>query len=261
MAKLVAKQPIDTTALPGLSPLYSPSIASFNNREPDGFTATLDDTRLIVAGENFEYFFGRPKPTGTVTGLTVFVADVLLYKLTGTEVKFRSIVEGNAATATGLLLENDDIIKGSTGDDRLTGRGGDDVISGRSGIDSLLGQSGKDRLDGRAGADFLDGGGGKDTYVFRDDPSTGIDTIVKLQTGERIELAAKAFAGLTPGALASDQFTTGAEAADADDRIVYDAATGALYHDADGTGEKEQVQFAVLPVDLLDFGAGNFLVI
>ena len=38
----------------------------------------------------------------------------------------------------------------------------------------------------------------------------------------------------------------GAAASDADDRIIYDPASGALYFDADGTGAIGQVQFAAL---------------
>jgi Ca2+-binding RTX toxin-like protein len=38
----------------------------------------------------------------------------------------------------------------------------------------------------------------------------------------------------------------GTKAHDADDRIIYNKATGALYYDDDGTGAHVQVQFATL---------------
>ena len=48
------------------------------------------------------------------------------------------------------------------------------------------------------------------------------------------------------GKLAKDAFHLGKKAADAEDRIVYDKATGALYYDADGAGGAGQVKIAVL---------------
>lgn len=47
-------------------------------------------------------------------------------------------------------------------------------------------------------------------------------------------------------ALASWKFAAGTQAADAGDRIIYDAGTGSLFYDADGTGAGAQVRFAVL---------------
>jgi Ca2+-binding RTX toxin-like protein len=47
-------------------------------------------------------------------------------------------------------------------------------------------------------------------------------------------------------ALSASVFASGAEASDADDRIIYDTTSGALYYDADGTGLIGKVQFATL---------------
>jgi Ca2+-binding RTX toxin-like protein len=48
------------------------------------------------------------------------------------------------------------------------------------------------------------------------------------------------------GPLAASNFCIGKSAKDADDRRVYDKATGALYNDADGNGAGEAIQFAQL---------------
>ena len=48
------------------------------------------------------------------------------------------------------------------------------------------------------------------------------------------------------GWLKADAFHVGSRAADAEDRIIYDAAKGALYYDTDGAGGNAQVQFAKL---------------
>jgi serralysin len=58
------------------------------------------------------------------------------------------------------------------------------------------------------------------------------------------------FSALADGALAADAFHVGDTAADADDRIVYNAANGALFYDADGSGAIAAVQFAQVSTGL-----------
>jgi Ca2+-binding RTX toxin-like protein len=48
------------------------------------------------------------------------------------------------------------------------------------------------------------------------------------------------------GTLAAAAFRAGTAAGDADDRIVYDAATGNIFYDADGTGAIAQILFATV---------------
>jgi hypothetical protein len=75
---------------------------------------------------------------------------------------------------------------GSSGKDVLHGHRGDDGLSGGAGNDRLYGGAGRDVLVGGAGNDLLDGGKGADTFVFRH--GDGVDTIVKLEAGDRIDL-------------------------------------------------------------------------
>lgn len=52
----------------------------------------------------------------------------------------------------------------------------------------------------------------------------------------------------------------GGVAQDADDRIIYDRATGNLYFDPDGTGSAEQVLFAVLDNQTM-IAADDFMIV
>jgi Ca2+-binding RTX toxin-like protein len=56
------------------------------------------------------------------------------------------------------------------------------------------------------------------------------------------------FTNLAPGPLSAAQLVAGpgAQALDADDRIVYDTDTGGLSYDADGSGLGAAVAFATL---------------
>jgi Ca2+-binding RTX toxin-like protein len=47
-----------------------------------------------------------------------------------------------------------------------------------------------------------------------------------------------------PGSLADDRFVVGTAALDANDNIIYDNLTGALYYDSDGNGGTAAIQFA-----------------
>jgi Ca2+-binding RTX toxin-like protein len=59
------------------------------------------------------------------------------------------------------------------------------------------------------------------------------------------------------GNISAGEFVIGTAAQDANDRIIYDSNTGALFYDNDGVGGNAQVQFATLSPGLgltnLDF--------
>ena len=62
------------------------------------------------------------------------------------------------------------------------------------------------------------------------------------------------------GALPAGAFALSTAPAEADDRIIYDQATGFLYFDVDGGSRANQVQFATLS-NLAVITADDFLVI
>lgn len=77
---------------------------------------------------------------------------------------------------------------------------------------------------------------------------------------DTVQLENAVFTALTAtGWLAAAAFHIGAAAADADDRIIYNDATGALSYDSDGTGAADAVQFATLAHNLAMTNA-DFLV-
>jgi Ca2+-binding RTX toxin-like protein len=127
-------------------------------------------------------------------------------------------------------------------------------ISGNEGSNVLAGLGGNDTLVGGAGADsfvFLGGGeGDRDLIADFDVP---LDSIL---------LDDSFFAGLTVGALADGAFgrnLTG-EAADADDRIIYETDTGHLYFDRDGTGAAARIHFGSVGANL-GLTAADFFVL
>ena len=135
-------------------------------------------------------------------------------------------------------------------DNTLTGNSAANVLSGNAGNDTLSGGAGADTLNGGIGKDTLTGGAGADQFVF-DTPlnaTTNVDTIMDFVHGtDKIALGGKIFSGLTSVSSTSFYAASGAtKAHDADDRIIYDTKTGALYYDADGMGGKSAIQFATL---------------
>ena len=112
----------------------------------------------------------------------------------------------------------------------------------------LIGNAGANVLDGKGGNDVLVGQGGADTFAFTTALGGGnVDTIGDFLSGtDVIALDDAVFAGLSAGDLPAGAFVVGTAAGDADDRIIYDQTTGALYYDADGNGAGAAVQFASL---------------
>jgi Ca2+-binding RTX toxin-like protein len=153
-----------------------------------------------------------------------------------------------------------DFVEGQAGSDVLIGGSGANTFDGGADADSLYGGAGSDTLTGGTGDDFLKGGSGSDAFVFEN--LTSIDTIDDFTIGEDIILLEyDVFTGLTyHGPLYADSFHIGAQAADANDRIIYDAESGKLFYDADGTGSAAAVQFALLSKHL-SLTAASFAII
>ena len=142
---------------------------------------------------------------------------------------------------------------GNTQGNLITGNAAANLLSGGSGNDTLNGGAGNDTLIGGSGTDLLNGGGGND--LFRFDASFGasnVDTIGDYSVADdTVQLDRTIFTTLTTlGTLSAAAFRADTAAADADDRIVYDAATGRIWYDADGNGAGAQILFAQVTAGL-----------
>lgn len=177
--------------------------------------------------------------------------------------------------------DGDDFIFGAAGNDRLIGGIGTDTLQGGNGADTLFGGAGNDTLDetvqddsandklygeagddilrggggvdrlyGGTGADTLTGGAGRDFFVFTTAPDGDTITDFTRTEGDKILLSKAVYSGLAAkGVLAADAFHAGAgveAASDANDRILYNTSTGALWYDADGTGSAAAQLIATL---------------
>ncbi|UVO52933.1 calcium-binding protein [Sphingomonas sp. SUN039] len=133
-------------------------------------------------------------------------------------------------------------------------------LTGNEFANALYGNAGANRLAGGDGSDTLTGYAGADLFVFDTTLGNGgVDRIVDFDVGtDKIALDDAMFGGMT--SLSASAFVTGSAAADADDRIIYDSVTGALYFDPDGNGAASAVQFATLGTGLA-LTAADFVII
>ncbi|ETW14799.1 hemolysin-type calcium-binding protein [Roseivivax marinus] len=125
------------------------------------------------------------------------------------------------------------------------------VEPGTAGNDRLAGGRGNDLLDGGLGNDILFGG--QDADSFRFSTALGEDNVDRIRdfdSGEDlILLDSEIFAGLgAEGPLSFGVFHASATglAQDADDRLIYDTASGDLSWDEDGSGDADAITFARL---------------
>lgn len=134
----------------------------------------------------------------------------------------------------------------------ITGNAAANTLDGAAGNDKLDGAGGNDTLKGGLGNDTLTGGAGNDIFVFETAvTSANRDTITDFANlsgnNDTIWLENANFTKLSAlGALNAASFHVGVSAADANDYVVYNKATGALYYDADGNGAGAAVQIALL---------------
>lgn len=151
-------------------------------------------------------------------------------------------------------LQDIDNLTGSAHNDKLSGNSATNTLSGGAGADTLNAGSGNDLLLGGLGNDRLTGGTGKDLFRFdtRPNANSNQDQITDFSVrDDTLQLDDAAFTALTRlGTLASASLRAGAGltgAADANDYLIYNTTTGALYYDADGSGTgSTAVQFASL---------------
>jgi len=147
----------------------------------------------------------------------------------------------------------------------FTGAGGFTGV-GNGLANALTGGSGSDVLDGGAGNDTLTGGAGADTFRFDTLPnaSTNVDRITDFTPGsDHIALDHTIFTLLGgAGALDASMLRAGnniTTAADANDFLIYNSKTGALYYDADANGSGAAIQIAVI-TGSPTLTSGDFLV-
>jgi Ca2+-binding RTX toxin-like protein len=155
------------------------------------------------------------------------------------------------------------ILDGGAGNDLLAGRAGNDTLYGGAGNDSLTGETGNDRLYGGTGSDLMTGGAGSDHFVF-DSPlvPANRDRITDFNhVYDTIRLENSIFKGMGSGPLKSVYFYKGTKAHDADDHIIYNSGTGALYYDSDGIGPRAQIHFATLTNHPSNVASNDFLLI
>ena len=160
------------------------------------------------------------------------------YSLGGIYVETLELTGTAAIDATGNSLAN--TLIGNRAANVLRGHGGDDVIDGGAGEDQLF---------GGAGNDVLTGGAGKDRFHFDSalSATTNVDQLLDFTAvDDAMYLDRSVFTALAAGTLSASAFVQGTAAGDADDRIVYDSATGRIFYDADGSGAGEAVLFATV---------------
>lgn len=164
------------------------------------------------------------------------------------------------ATKSVLVGNYDYVIKGTAFSDRLTGSygndsiyggAGNDTLTGGAGRDVLFGGDGNDLLYGGSGTDILTGGAGSDAFIFNTRPAgDGLAEMDIVQDYTRADLVAidnDAFPSLgSSGWLAAHMFKVVGYGGvvDADDRLIYNAQTGVLTYDWNGSGAGGRIVLA-----------------
>jgi Ca2+-binding RTX toxin-like protein len=130
----------------------------------------------------------------------------------------------------------------------LTGNALSNRIKGNAAANKINGGNGDDTLAGGAGNDRLTGGKGKDMFVFDTAPakSGNKDTITDWSAKyDTIQLENAVFKALKKtGGLSKSHFVKAAKALDGNDYIGYDATTGNLWYDHNGSKAGGQLVFA-----------------
>lgn len=116
-------------------------------------------------------------------------------------------------------------------------------------VENAIGGAGDDTIIGNNTANTLTGGLGADHFVFNTalNSTINVDTITDfLSNTDKVDLSKTVMSGLGAiGALSIDEFFQGSTSHDATDRILYDATSGTVYYDADGSGAAAAIAVAI----------------
>ena len=205
----------------------------------------------IYYGSNFKYKSDEVV-SGKLTGYQNSTNNSVDYLYTGLSV--------SAKTAQKYINSNDvfNLSKlALNGNDTINGSSLSDVLLGFKGNDAVVGNEGNDFLYGRAGNDVLIGGSGKDGFVF-ENLQGGVDVVYDFNIKDDMiwfsKIGFSAFATNAVGrAIQTNQFASSASAIkglDADDRIIHNTTSGALYYDSDGNGPNAAIQIATVGIAL-----------
>jgi Ca2+-binding RTX toxin-like protein len=201
----------------------------------------------------------------------------------GTDTVKSSISYALGAEVENLTLTGEEMIDGLGNDLANTIRGNDagNVLSGLGGKDKIYGGAGDDTINGGDGQDWLYGGAGNDAFVFdtavkathqaggwrwwrRTSSEAESDKVADFTVGEdMIHLDNAYFTALLGdegSLLSAEQFFIGSGAHDADDRIIYDARTGQLFYDSNGSARGGEVEIAELSKHL-SLSHDDFLIV
>jgi hypothetical protein len=130
----------------------------------------------------------------------------------------------------------------------LNGTDANDSLRGKSTDDMLIGGAGDDQLNGTYGHDVLIGGAGNDVFVFDRNASTkgNTDVIVDFTpNSDKVALSSKKLKSLQAG-LSGENLSFGDQAQDENDYIIYNANSGELLYDRDGSGNRSAQVIVVL---------------
>ena len=205
------------------------------------------------------------------SGNDTVITTLSTFTLGGT---VENLIHKGSSAFTGTGNGSDNIMKGGTGIDALSGAGGNDLMLGGAGADTLNGGGGNDTIYGGLGKDIINGGNngdvingglgndtlaggaGNDSFVFNTAlVPQNIDLITDFSNvfgnNDTIRLDHNIFGNIPIGTLAGIGFHAGASAGamaatTADQHVLYNTSTGALFYDADGNGAGAAVQFATL---------------
>jgi Ca2+-binding RTX toxin-like protein len=237
----------------------------------DQTTIAAGDLTLSVEGSGLRVTV----KSGPVAGKDVLLTGTSLEQVAATNFTFAdgSVVRigdnttGTGNDAAGNVLTGGvgrDLLMGLGGNDNLQGGDGNDSLVGGTGNDTLSGNNGNDWMEGGAGNDTLNGGGGQDAFILREQGAANADLLADFGSNwDNIQLDAAGFTqiGAAGRFAAGDvRFFAGTAAHDADDRIIYNSATGQLFYDADGNGAGAAQLIATLPAGR-PVVAGDFTVI